>query len=392
MFLRPIPRLLISTSVPRANAGEAILNHADVHEATRSALAAARSAEVAARSATDESEVRERKKLARARAARQAEVEHQSKMEEEAIRRTLAATPAHKQRHSMPDPVTLSVRSDRKKGRVESAAKAAASRRRVAGYKGRVAVKLERAPEFAQPVRARQPTEDAREIAALAEAARRAAQPDALPSPPATPGIADARAIPKPGDDVKPRLQRKVAAFKKKALTTADVLAETTGVDVGFGHRREVDNIVDQLASVIRRGRSLFGKRIDSVESLFSAIDADGSGTIDSDELSLALRRLGVHNADVEAFVDRVDVDSDRQIDREELATMLSVSQERRERAARQRKVASDRTEKRRRAQLQRALRADRAASKALESERRTELMGGISGRGGVLGGALGGC
>ena len=42
------------------------------------------------------------------------------------------------------------------------------------------------------------------------------------------------------------------------------------------------------------QGRKLYGQRIRSLDDFFDAVDKDGGGSVDREELTAALRRLGL--------------------------------------------------------------------------------------------------
>lgn len=52
--------------------------------------------------------------------------------------------------------------------------------------------------------------------------------------------------------------------------------------------------LVSNLNAAMMSGRKLYGKSVTSLDALFDTIDRDSGGTIDTEELELALRRLGL--------------------------------------------------------------------------------------------------
>lgn len=113
------------------------------------------------------------------------------------------------------------------------------------------------------------------------------------------------------------------AAMKKKAAAE-DLLKREVG-------ERDKMNTIKLLLSTLSQamlaGRKLYGMPITSLDAFFDAVDKDKGGTIDRNEFSLALKRLGcgLRENQLEHVMQVFDEDGSGEIDREEFtATMLA--------------------------------------------------------------------
>jgi hypothetical protein len=89
---------------------------------------------------------------------------------------------------------------------------------------------------------------------------------------------------------------------------------------------RQADQIANVLNQLIRGKRHLYGKIMRDANSAFSAIDADGNGSLDRQEFSQALNRLGLGATDdqVKTLFQAMDRDKDGMVSGDEFVTFLS--------------------------------------------------------------------
>ena len=68
--------------------------------------------------------------------------------------------------------------------------------------------------------------------------------------------------------------------------------------------------------SAIRSKRSLGGKKLKDIKSVFQAIDKDGSGDLDYDEFKVAMNRLGLGLTDEQIVqcIEVLDKDGDGEV------------------------------------------------------------------------------
>ena len=75
------------------------------------------------------------------------------------------------------------------------------------------------------------------------------------------------------------------------------VMLSTGSPDKAISERDRLNTIrslVSNLNAAMMSGRKLYGVAVTSLDALFDAMDRDGGGTIDKEELSLAFRRLSL--------------------------------------------------------------------------------------------------
>lgn len=91
---------------------------------------------------------------------------------------------------------------------------------------------------------------------------------------------------------------------------------------------RVVDTFGKVLLQALGVKRQLYGKRIDSVKTLFQTIDQDNSGTMDVEEFTKAMKRLGLGltEAQMIVLVDVLDEDKNGQIEVTELTSSIDGS------------------------------------------------------------------
>ena len=81
------------------------------------------------------------------------------------------------------------------------------------------------------------------------------------------------------------------------------------------------------IRKAVTQGRSVFGKNVYDVIDLCDAIDRDGDGNLDREEIANAFTRMGIGlpKSDMKNFLDLIDVNGDGEIDYEELAAALNL-------------------------------------------------------------------
>lgn len=81
-----------------------------------------------------------------------------------------------------------------------------------------------------------------------------------------------------------------------------------------------------QILRVLESGRKVFSNVIEDVSSIFSAIDRDGGGDIDTHEFHDGLQRLGVYLDELQQqeLFEGIDTDKNGLIDKEEFITFLT--------------------------------------------------------------------
>ena len=85
-----------------------------------------------------------------------------------------------------------------------------------------------------------------------------------------------------------------------------------------------------QLVEIVHsQERLLYSKPLKSFKTLFHAIDKDAGGTISSDELCKALRRLdvGLPDPEIEPFVALFDFNKDHEISENEFVSVMSAGE-----------------------------------------------------------------
>lgn len=89
--------------------------------------------------------------------------------------------------------------------------------------------------------------------------------------------------------------------------------------------QRQTAQIGKVLREAIASKRSLNGKPVDSIRSVFQSIDKDGSGTLDNQEFSEAMKRLGLGltNRQVQQCIEVLDADKDGAISLTEFLVLV---------------------------------------------------------------------
>jgi len=95
--------------------------------------------------------------------------------------------------------------------------------------------------------------------------------------------------------------------------------------------QRQSDQISNVLNQVIAGRRQLYGKMMSSAETVFKTIDTDNSGSLDRQEFTTAMHRLGlgVSAKQLKQLFKVMDTDGDGQIDCKEFVTALDNAQKR---------------------------------------------------------------
>ena len=88
-------------------------------------------------------------------------------------------------------------------------------------------------------------------------------------------------------------------------------------------------NVMGALRSALKAGRSLHGKKVTDVGTLFAAIDKDGKGSIDKAELEDGLKRMGMGLSDkqLQVVMKVVDADGNESVNFEEFVTAIGPDQ-----------------------------------------------------------------
>ena len=100
-------------------------------------------------------------------------------------------------------------------------------------------------------------------------------------------------------------------------------------VDVSKGLVDGLGGLVDGLAGFVVQGvkqMPMFSNDEHAIDALFAAIDADGSGSLDAQELLALVLSMGISELDAEAvnsLIREVDLNGDGEIQREEFAALL---------------------------------------------------------------------
>ena len=97
---------------------------------------------------------------------------------------------------------------------------------------------------------------------------------------------------------------------------------------VGFGPAFAVSLTQETCVSpsAIRSKRSLGGKKLKDIKSVFQAIDKDGSGDLDHQEFTLAMDRLGLglSQDQITQCIEVLDKDNDGEVSYDEFMTLVN--------------------------------------------------------------------
>eukprot|EP00941_MAST-03F_sp_MAST-3F-sp1_P004578 g4578.t1 len=89
--------------------------------------------------------------------------------------------------------------------------------------------------------------------------------------------------------------------------------------------RQEASVVFQKMRHAIQQNRTVFGKKLNSAEDMFSALDTDGDGRVTVEEFHIGLKRMGLGLSDdqIRDVVYELDLDNDGEVAFEELIDAL---------------------------------------------------------------------
>eukprot|EP00656_Telonema_subtile_P042819 TRINITY_DN4872_c0_g1_i4.p1 TRINITY_DN4872_c0_g1~~TRINITY_DN4872_c0_g1_i4.p1 ORF type:complete len:331 (+),score=98.80 TRINITY_DN4872_c0_g1_i4:79-1071(+) len=121
------------------------------------------------------------------------------------------------------------------------------------------------------------------------------------------------------------RATYRAAKVKARVKQTVDEAAQQQHRASEHARECEMRRLVSAMHAAMRSGRKLFGQTIHSLEGFYKMVDTDGDGRVSMQELSAALRRLGLglRGSQIDDLMAYFDEDGGGDIDFHEFETLL---------------------------------------------------------------------
>lgn len=107
-------------------------------------------------------------------------------------------------------------------------------------------------------------------------------------------------------------------------LTQGQVKENDSGQGVSNKSKARA-RIFDRIFKNVEEGRTLWGKKVETIEKLFDAFDVNADGVISKEEFTIGMRRsdLGISIVQIEELLQLLDADGGGDIDKQEWTSFM---------------------------------------------------------------------